>query len=193
MLSQRDVDGKTSEITRLAPALAIKAAAMTSRISHTSFDALDAYAQSVFWSQVLDFIEDPDDPNKPGHEECLSRTGSTWTSDRPTARASRRPSGSSHSGRRNWPTTSGQTAAGSRSPIPKATSSASCPGSRPLRSHHLKQEHPHRSAIQTASAALGSAAHDWRLACVRAVVHSSGTTGLVGVRVLDRRHGQTPE
>ena len=44
---------------------------MTSRISHTSFDARDAYAQSVFWSQVLDFVEDPDDPNEPGHEECL--------------------------------------------------------------------------------------------------------------------------
>ena len=25
---------------------------MTSRISHTSFDAVNAYAQSVFWSQV---------------------------------------------------------------------------------------------------------------------------------------------
>src|SRR5215472_2738597 len=50
---------------------AVKAAAMTSRISHTSFDAVDAYAQSVFWSQVLDFAEDPDDPNEPGHEECL--------------------------------------------------------------------------------------------------------------------------
>jgi len=49
----------------------VKAVAMTSRISHTSFDALDAYAQSVFWSQVLDFVEDPDDPNEPGHEECL--------------------------------------------------------------------------------------------------------------------------
>jgi len=49
----------------------IKAAVMTSRISHTSFDAVDAYAQSVFWSQVLDFIEDPDDPNMPGHQECL--------------------------------------------------------------------------------------------------------------------------
>jgi hypothetical protein len=50
---------------------------VTSRISHTSFDALDAYAQSVFWSQVLDFIEDPEDPNLPGHEECLvmSRDG----------------------------------------------------------------------------------------------------------------------
>ena len=44
---------------------------MTSRISHTSFDALDAYAQSVFWSQVLGFTEDPDDPNEPGHEECI--------------------------------------------------------------------------------------------------------------------------
>jgi catechol 2,3-dioxygenase-like lactoylglutathione lyase family enzyme len=44
---------------------------MVSRISHTTFDAVDAYAQSVFWSQVLDFIEDSDDPNEPGHAECL--------------------------------------------------------------------------------------------------------------------------
>ena len=44
---------------------------MTSRISHTSFDARNAHAQSVFWSQVLDFVEDPDDPNEPDHEECL--------------------------------------------------------------------------------------------------------------------------
>jgi hypothetical protein len=53
-------------------------AVMTSRISHTSFDAIDAYTQSLFWSQVLDFAEDPDDPNLPGHEECLitSRDGS---------------------------------------------------------------------------------------------------------------------
>jgi predicted enzyme related to lactoylglutathione lyase len=50
---------------------AVEAVAMTSRISHTSFDAINAYAQSVFWSQVLDFTEDPDDPNEPGHEECL--------------------------------------------------------------------------------------------------------------------------
>jgi len=51
---------------------------MTSRISHTSFDASDAYAQSLFWSRVLDFVEDPGDPNEPGHEECLitSRDGS---------------------------------------------------------------------------------------------------------------------
>jgi hypothetical protein len=44
--------------------------AMTSRISHTTVDAIDAYAQSVWWSKVLDFIEDPDDPNEPGHELC---------------------------------------------------------------------------------------------------------------------------
>src|SRR5215469_5755959 len=53
------------------PQAAAKAVPMTSRISHTSFDARDAYAQSVFWSQVLGFTEDPDDPNEPGHEECL--------------------------------------------------------------------------------------------------------------------------
>src|SRR5215813_1101828 len=50
---------------------AAEAVAMTSRISHTSFDAINAYAQSVFWSQVHDFVEDPDDPNEPEHEECL--------------------------------------------------------------------------------------------------------------------------
>jgi hypothetical protein len=44
---------------------------MTSRISHTTVDAIDAYAQSVWWSKVLDFTEDPDDPNEPGHEQCL--------------------------------------------------------------------------------------------------------------------------
>jgi catechol 2,3-dioxygenase-like lactoylglutathione lyase family enzyme len=43
---------------------------MTSRISHTTFDAIDAYAQSVFWARVLGFAENPEDPNLPGHEEC---------------------------------------------------------------------------------------------------------------------------
>lgn len=66
--------GNTFDAARTAA----KAANMTSRISHTTFDAIDAYAQSLFWSQVLDFIEDPEDPNLPGHEECLitSRDGS---------------------------------------------------------------------------------------------------------------------
>lgn len=44
---------------------------VTSRISHTSVDARDSYAQSLWWSQVLDWTEDPDDPNLPEHEECL--------------------------------------------------------------------------------------------------------------------------
>ncbi|WP_433277142.1 VOC family protein [Pseudonocardia xinjiangensis] len=44
---------------------------MTARISHTTFDAIDAHAQSVFWGEVLGFREDPDDPNEPGHEECM--------------------------------------------------------------------------------------------------------------------------
>jgi len=46
-------------------------ASMTSRISHTAVDSRDAYAQSVWWAQVLDMAEDPDDPNEPGDEECL--------------------------------------------------------------------------------------------------------------------------
>ena len=44
---------------------------MTSRISHTSIDARDPYSQSLFWSRVLGFTEDPDDPNLPEHDECL--------------------------------------------------------------------------------------------------------------------------
>lgn len=44
---------------------------MTSLVSHTSFDALDSHAQSVFWCQVLGYHEDPEDPNLPEHEECM--------------------------------------------------------------------------------------------------------------------------
>jgi len=44
---------------------------MTSRISHTTVDTRDAYAQSAWWAQVLDMKEDPADPNLPGHEECM--------------------------------------------------------------------------------------------------------------------------
>lgn len=49
---------------------------MVALISHTTFDAIDSYAQSVFWAEVLGFAEDPEDPNLPGHEECMifSRT-----------------------------------------------------------------------------------------------------------------------
>lgn len=44
---------------------------MTSRISHTSVDCTDAYALSTWWKAVLGYTDDPDDPNEPGHEECL--------------------------------------------------------------------------------------------------------------------------
>lgn len=44
---------------------------MTALISHTSFDSLDAFAQSRFWAGVLGFREDPNDPNAPGDEECM--------------------------------------------------------------------------------------------------------------------------
>ncbi len=47
---------------------------MTSRISHTTIDSRDAYAQSVWWAEVLGMGEDPDDPNEPGDEECLIRS-----------------------------------------------------------------------------------------------------------------------
>ena len=47
---------------------------MTSYISHTTVDSTDAYALSRWWQQVLDYVEDPDDPNLPGHVECPIRS-----------------------------------------------------------------------------------------------------------------------
>ena len=44
---------------------------MTSRISHTTIDCEDAYALSNWWKKVLKYVDDPDDPNFPGQQECL--------------------------------------------------------------------------------------------------------------------------
>jgi predicted enzyme related to lactoylglutathione lyase len=44
---------------------------VTARISHTSVDSSDAYAQAQFWSAVLGFGPDPDEPDQPGDDECL--------------------------------------------------------------------------------------------------------------------------
>jgi hypothetical protein len=44
---------------------------MTSFISHTTIDCADAYALSSWWRTVLDYVEDPADPNEPGDEECM--------------------------------------------------------------------------------------------------------------------------
>ena len=47
---------------------------MTSYISHTSVDCVDAYALSEWWKQVLGYVDLDGDPNEPGHEECLIRS-----------------------------------------------------------------------------------------------------------------------
>ena len=44
---------------------------MTSFISHTTVDCADAYTLSRWWQEVLGYVEDADDPNLPGHKECL--------------------------------------------------------------------------------------------------------------------------
>lgn len=44
---------------------------MASRVSHTTIDCRDAYALSQWWKQVLDYVDVEDDPNEPGHEECM--------------------------------------------------------------------------------------------------------------------------
>ncbi|GAA4809584.1 VOC family protein [Nocardioides caeni] len=44
---------------------------MTSFISHTTVDCRDAFALSEWWKPVLGYTDLPDDPNAPGHEECM--------------------------------------------------------------------------------------------------------------------------
>ena len=45
--------------------------AVTSYISHTTIDARDAYQLSEWWKRLLGYTDMPDDPNLPGHEECM--------------------------------------------------------------------------------------------------------------------------
>lgn len=44
---------------------------MTSFVAHTTIDCADAYALSEWWKPVLGYTDLPDDPNEPGHEECM--------------------------------------------------------------------------------------------------------------------------
>lgn len=44
---------------------------MASRVSHTTFNTLDAFALSEWWKPVLGYTDVPGDPNEPGHEECM--------------------------------------------------------------------------------------------------------------------------
>ena len=44
---------------------------MTSYISHTTVDCGNAYELSEWWKDVLGYVDIPDDPNEPGHPECM--------------------------------------------------------------------------------------------------------------------------
>ena len=44
---------------------------MTSFISHTTIDCRNAFQLSEWWKQLLGYADLPDDPNEPGHEECM--------------------------------------------------------------------------------------------------------------------------
>ena len=44
---------------------------MTSNIAHTTIDCNNAYELSEWWKQLLGYEDLPDDPNLPGHEECM--------------------------------------------------------------------------------------------------------------------------
>ena len=47
---------------------------MASYVEDTTVDSRNSYAQSLWWSAVLDYSEDPDDPNLPDHVECAIRS-----------------------------------------------------------------------------------------------------------------------
>jgi Glyoxalase-like domain len=40
-------------------------------VSHTSIDCGNAYELSEWWKPVLGYVDLEDDPNEPGHEECM--------------------------------------------------------------------------------------------------------------------------
>ena len=44
---------------------------MTSFVSHTAVDCANAYDLSEWWKGLLGYVDLADDPNEPGHEECL--------------------------------------------------------------------------------------------------------------------------
>ena len=50
---------------------------MTSLIWCTTVDCRNAYELSEWWKQVLGYEDVPDDPNLPGHTECLIRDPET--------------------------------------------------------------------------------------------------------------------
>jgi predicted enzyme related to lactoylglutathione lyase len=43
---------------------------MSVKIHNITVDAANAYAQSLWWTQVVGWQPNPDDPNEPEHEQC---------------------------------------------------------------------------------------------------------------------------
>jgi predicted enzyme related to lactoylglutathione lyase len=43
---------------------------MTVKIHNITIDAHNAYAQSIWWTQVVGWEQDPEDPNEPDHTHC---------------------------------------------------------------------------------------------------------------------------
>jgi hypothetical protein len=46
-------------------------ARVTCLVSHTTIDCADAYRLSEWWKHLLGYVDLPDDPNLPGHDECM--------------------------------------------------------------------------------------------------------------------------
>ena len=56
---------------RTGPAALADCWAMTSFVSHTTVDCANAYELSEWWRRLLGYEHLADDPNEPGHEECM--------------------------------------------------------------------------------------------------------------------------
>ena len=44
---------------------------MSCFVSHTTIDCRNAYELSEWWKPVLGYVDLEDDPNEPGHRECM--------------------------------------------------------------------------------------------------------------------------
>ena len=70
--ARRALGGLTSPLNGLVSTRAERQGVpMTAFISHTSIDCRNAYELSEWWKQVLEYVDDPDDPNEPGARGVL--------------------------------------------------------------------------------------------------------------------------
>ena len=44
---------------------------MAARVSHTTFNCLNAFEVSEWWKELLGYVDEPGDPNEAGHAECM--------------------------------------------------------------------------------------------------------------------------